>query len=140
MSDSPGGQKRRNRAAATKKTTRGAKSKQPKAQPHVCRAPGCGKVCRSAGGLKSHERQAHPPAAAHEESPIEAVERLLSTMEITPRLAVPAAQARELAKALQECDLTDKAKTSKELTALLRDLLADVAVEPEGGNWTEDES
>lgn len=140
MSDSPSARARRTKAGATKKTRSTRKSGEPQSQDHVCREPGCGKVCRSAAGFKSHQRQAHAAPTAPPESPTAAAERLLSTIEITPRLALIAAQVRQLAKALEECDLTDKAKTSKELTALLRDLLDVGGSDVDGKDWTETEA
>lgn len=101
----------------------------------MCQEPGCGKVCKSAGGLKSHRRQAHP--AAEVETPTQAVERALRSLTITPKLAVLAATVRELAKALEACEPTDKAKTAKELTARMNDLLGDGPTNPDGPDWTQ---
>jgi hypothetical protein len=67
------------------------------------------------------------------------VERVLADLDITPRRAVLAATVRELAKALEDCEPTDKAKTSKELTARMADLLADAAPTGDGPDWTEDD-
>jgi hypothetical protein len=73
------------------------------------------------------------------ESPSVAVERVLADIDITPRRAVLAATVRELAKALEDCDPTDKAKTSKELTARMVDLLADTDTSGDQPDWTEDD-
>lgn len=140
MSDARSDRARRTKAGTSKKTRSTAKSAEANGQDHVCPETGCGKVCRSAAGLKSHQRQAHAAPPAEVESPTAAAERLLSAIEITPRVAVLAAQVRQLAKALEECELTDKAKTSKELTALLRDLLADAGGSGGEADWTEDEA
>jgi hypothetical protein len=104
-------------------------------QDHVCSEPGCGKVCRTPAGLKSHARQAHPPAFV--ESPSAAAERAIRSVTITPRLAVLAATVRELAKALEDCLPTDKAKTSRELTARVNELLHFSPTGDGTPDWTE---
>jgi hypothetical protein len=131
---------RRPKAAATKKSaSKTSKASVTENQAHVCSAAGCGKVCRSAAGLSAHTRSAHPtpPPSAVIESPAAAVERVLADLDITPRRAVLAATVRELAKALEDCEPTDKAKTSKELTARMADLLADSSTPGDGPDWTE---
>jgi hypothetical protein len=107
----------------------------------VCSEPGCGKVLPTASGLVSHRRQAHKPAPVPQppESPTAAAERVLASISIPPRLAVLAATIRQLAQALEECEPTDKAKTSKELTARVSELLGDPVHQPDEADWTEDE-
>lgn len=84
------------RAATKKSGSKGPKSSVVVEQTHVCSAAGCGKVCRSAAGLKAHARAAHPapllPVVI--ESPSAAVERVLAALEITPARAVLAATVR----------------------------------------------
>lgn len=125
----------------TKRPSKGPKSSVPPVQHHVCSEPGCGKICRSAQGLNAHRRAAHPPPAtpAPVETPTVAVARVLAELDITPRRAVLAATVRELALALELCEPTDKAKTSKELTARMADLLADTMTANDGPDWTEDD-
>jgi hypothetical protein len=133
---------KRSKAASTKKTaSKRSKSAAVPAEDLVCSEPGCAKVCRSASGLASHRRFAHPSSAAPSipETPSAAVERVLFDLDITPRRAVLAATVRELARALELCEPTDKAKTSKELTARMADLLADTATAGDGSDWTEDD-
>lgn len=131
---------RRSAGRAGSKTKKSAsarpKSEQSKPQAHVCRAAGCGKVCRSATGLKSHQRQVHS-APLVVETPTQAVERALRSVTVTPQLAVLAATCRELAKALEACDATDKAKTAKELKATIAELLGPGTSTPQGPDWTE---
>ena len=133
--------KRPKRAATKKTASKRSKSSVPSEQPHVCSEAGCSKGYPTARGLAAHVRVAHPapPEPPPIESPSVAVERVLADLDITPRRAVLAATVRELAKALEDCEPTDKAKTSKELTARMADLLADA--EPAGGgpDWTEDD-
>ena len=133
--------KRPKRAATKKSASKGPKSPVPAPQAHVCSAPGCGKRYGTARGLAAHVRVAHPapPVSAPIESPSVAVERVLADLDITPRRAVLAATVRELAKALEDCEPTDKAKTSKELTARMADLLADAVPAGDGPDWTEDD-
>lgn len=140
MSADQSSSKQPKRAATKKSASKGTTSSVVVEQAHVCSVAGCGKVCRSAAGLKAHLRAAHPAPAAPTviESPSAAVERVLAAVEITPARAVLAATVRELAKALEDCEPTDKAKTSKELTARMADLLADQTA-PTGHDWTEDE-
>lgn len=114
---------RRSAKSTTKKTSAGAKSKRSGNQDHVCSE--CGKVCKSAGGLTSHRRQAHPEPEPVELSAVEEVDAAitgLGTMTATQR--VLAADLRLLAEALQTCAPSDKAKTSKELRSVLSDLMA----------------
>lgn len=128
------------RASATKKSaSKGSKDAVPTVERHVCSEDRCGKVCRSASGLASHRRSAHPTPAVPvvPDTPSAAVERVLADIDITPRRAVLAATVRELAKALEECEPTDKAKTSKELTARMADLLAETSTAGDGPDWTE---
>lgn len=121
---------RRKAAATTKKTKRAAKSKPAAEQDHVCTEPGCEKVCKSAGGLASHRRQAHP-AGAGAVSPVAAVEAAIAGLgPLTASQGVLAATVRTLAKALQDCDPTDKAKTSKELRAVWAELAGVAGTKP----------
>ncbi len=126
---------------ATKKKSPSAKSAKQADQGHVCSEPGCAKVCKTAPGLSSHRRQAHrpPPVPQLPESPTAAAERVLASITILPRLAVLAATVRQLAKALEDCEPTDKAKISKELTARVSELLGDPVHQPDDPDWTEDE-
>ncbi len=126
--ESPRG--RRSGAAATKKAKRAAKSRRAAEQDHVCTEPGCGKVCKSAGGLASHRRQAHP-VAEDPASPIAAVEAAIAGLGgLSVSQGVLAATARTLAKALEECDPTDKAKTSKELRSVWAELAGPAGTRP----------
>jgi hypothetical protein len=127
----------RSAGPTTKNVAAKRKSAPSKNQGHVCSEPGCGKVCRTPAGLRSHQRQAHPAPPA-KETPTAAVERALRSITVTPKLAVLAATVRELAVALEQCEPTDKAKTSKELTARMNDLLGDGPAD-DGPDWTEDE-
>lgn len=136
MSDKQGARGRRSARASTKTPSGKAKRAEAKAQAHVCREPGCGRSFATARGLTSHERQAHPPAPVIE-SPTAAVERALRSITITPKLAVLAATVRELARALELCEPTDKAKTAKELTARMADLLGEGPPDPGKPDWTE---
>lgn len=132
----------RGRAPVAPKTKNGAPSKKSrpvKAERHVCSEPDCAKVCPTATGLASHRRQVHRVAApvALIESASQAAERVLASVKITARLAVLAATIRELALALEQCEPPDKAKTSKELTARVAELLADPSHAPDRTDWTE---
>jgi hypothetical protein len=131
----------RSAKARTKKTSAKPKTTEPKAQPHVCQEPGCGKVCKSKGGLTSHTRQAHPPEEppADPEKPTEAVARALGAMTLTAAQSVIAANVRELAAALEACEPTDKAKTAKELRAQWAELVGAAGDGEHGPDWTEDE-
>lgn len=128
------------RRKSTKNASNPARTARRPVEGHVCPEAACGKVCATPAGLASHRRAAHPPAAVVvKESPTVAVERLLASIEITPKLAVLAATIRELAQALELCEPGDKAKTSKELTARVAELLADPSHRPDEPDWTEDE-
>jgi hypothetical protein len=132
---------RRSAAGPTKKTSAKRKSADPKAETHVCQEPGCGKVCRSKGGLTSHTRQAHPEPEppAEPDTPTEAVARALGAMTLTAAQSVIAANVRELAAALEACEPTDKAKTAKELRAQWAELVGAAGDGEHGPDWTEDE-
>ena len=134
----PGG--RTARPTTKKKTTRSKSAPSPD-DGHVCSESGCTKVCKTAAGLASHRRQAHKPApvALPPELPTVAAERLLASIKIPARLALLVATIRQLAKALEECETTDKAKISKELTARVSELLGDPVHTPDEPDWTEDE-
>lgn len=81
-----------------------------------------------------------PPAPPSIETPSQAAERTLSAVEITPRRAVLAATIRQLAAALESCETTDKAKTSRELMARVNEFLNDAPPEGEGPcDWTADD-
>lgn len=134
-----GTRKPRGRSAGERDSNRvvaGRKSADAPAQGHVCLEPGCGKVCRSASGLVSHRRAAHVQLPV--ESPTAAVERVLGSVLVTSRHAVLAAQVRTVARALEECDASDVAKTSKELSALMKELLAAAAAKKPEPDWTEE--
>ena len=103
----------------------------------TCTEPGCGRPYKTQRGLDRHVEDKHAPVPA--ETPTVAVERALRSITITPKLAVLAATVRELAKALEACDPTDKAKTAKELTARMADLLGAGPSTPDGDDWTEGE-
>lgn len=126
------GSKTKNSASAGKKSRDAAN------ETRVCQEPGCGKVCKTAGGLAAHRRAAHPTPPAIE-SPTQAVERALLSIDITPRRAVLAATVRKLARALEDCEPTDAAKTSKELAARMAELLSDARPTEGDDDWTEDE-
>jgi hypothetical protein len=131
--------RKKSAAATTKRKPQGKKSAATADPGHVCNEPGCGKVCKSKPGLVSHQRQAHPKTdPAPMETPSQAAERALSSVEITPRFAVLAATIRELATALEQCEPTDKAKTSRELTARVNELLGDPSQRADMPDWTED--
>lgn len=123
-------------ARSSKTAKRPPKKRQPATQGHACTEPGCTKVCKSAGGLAAHRRAAHRVESTPE-TPTAAVERALRSISITPKRAVLAATVRELAKALEQCEPTDKAKTAKELTARMNDLLGDGPADPDKPDWTE---
>lgn len=133
--------RKRSKGPATKKSaSKRSKGSVTAVGDHVCLEAGCGKSCRSASGLAAHRRAAHPdPPAALIETPSAAAERVLAELDITPRRAVLAATVRELAKALEDCEPTDKAKTSKELIARVNELLGDPSAQPDESDWTEDE-
>ncbi|HEY3484356.1 MAG TPA: hypothetical protein VGK49_03180, partial [Ilumatobacteraceae bacterium] len=81
-----------------------------------------------------------PQAPARNRAPettVAAVERALKGVEITSKRAVLAATVRRLAAALDAAEPTDVAKVSKELTARMAEVLAEV--KPDGGDrdWTE---
>lgn len=102
----------------------------------TCPEPGCGRIYKTQRGLARHVDDKH--ALVPPETPTEAVERTLAAIEITPKLAVLAATVRELARALEACEPTDKAKTSKELTARMADLLGVSSTQLDGPpDWTE---
>ncbi len=105
-----------------------------------CPDPGCERTYANERTLARHVAQAHPPAPSLKglnESPVEAVERVLADMEITSRRAVLAATVRTLALALMTCEPTDVAKTSKELDARMRDLLELARPADDDADWTE---
>jgi len=106
-------------------------------KPLACPAPGCGRTYKTQRGLDRHVTEKHPAPDAPE-TPTAAVERALAAITITPKLAVLAATVRELALALEVCEPTDKAKTSKELTARMADLLGVSSTQLDGTvDWTE---
>jgi hypothetical protein len=140
MSRSKSTGKRPTATARTKKTSGTPKSAVPAEQTYVCREPGCGKACKSKGGLTSHTRQAHQPAAPppEPESPTAAVARALAVMTLTAAQSVLAANVRELAVALEACEPTDKAKTAKELRAQWAELVGAAGGDrPAGADWTD---
>lgn len=102
----------------------------------TCPETGCGRTYKTQRGLDRHVDDKH--ALVPPETPTAAVERALASIEITPKLAVLAATVRELALALEMCEPTDKAKTSKELTARMADLLGVSSTQLDGtADWTE---
>jgi hypothetical protein len=100
-----------------------------------CPDPGCDRTYASQATLDRHTAKDHP--ATEPETAPQAAERVLATLEITPKLAVLAATVRRLASALESCEETDVAKTSKELDARMNDLLGAVRT-PDEDDWTEE--
>lgn len=110
---------------------------QRRSKPLTCSAPGCGRPYETQRGLDRHVADKHAEPAPVIESPTAAVERALASITITPKLAVLAATVRELAVALERCEPTDKAKTSKELSARMADLMGAGPTTPDSDDWTE---
>jgi hypothetical protein len=102
----------------------------------TCPASGCGRPYKTQRGLDRHVEAKHVEPEPEVETPTAAVERALRSITITPKLAVLAATVRELAVALEACEPTDKAKTSKELTARMADLLGAGPSTPDDDDWT----
>lgn len=151
MSASPKRKRRTSSSQTAKTKSSGRSSRQRSNQPGAraevlltCPADECGRTYKTQRGLDGHVEREHPAAAAvpaRSESPTEAVERFLTEQiavdgEIPAKVAVLAADVRVLAKALEDCDPGDKAKTSKEVTARTADLLALADVGDSDDDWT----
>ena len=104
----------------------------------ACPADGCDRTFANQRTLDRHTESAHPVAVPlPAETTPEAVERLLTSIKLTDRDAAAVAIVRGLAETFDLCEPSDKAKTAKELTKQLVDILDDQA--PTEADWTEDD-